>query len=82
MRVDEFGEGVRVEQGDVARGDHDGAVEVVGQRGQPAADGVAGAELLVLHGDVDPAAEVVGKRLDGGRHRFPVLADHDDEVLW
>ena len=81
MRVDQVGEGGCVEQRDVAGDDHHGAVEVVGQRGQPASDGMAGAQLLVLHGDVDAAAQSVGERVDGGRHQLAVLTDHHDDVL-
>ena len=78
---DQVGQRVGVQQRHVAGGDHDDAGEVLGQRRQPARDGVAGAELLLLHRDVDGPAEVVRQLLGGGRHPFAVLADHHHEVL-
>ena len=58
------------------------AVEVVGQRRQPAQHGVAGAELLVLHGDLDargPAASASSATT--GADALAVLAEHDHQVL-
>ena len=78
--VDQVGQRVGVQQRHVARGDHDDAVEVLGQRGQAAADGVAGAELLFLHRDLDRAAQLVGQLGDRGRDPVAVMADHDHEM--
>ena len=80
--VDQVGQGVGVHQRDVAGGDHDGAREVRGQCGQPAADGVPGAVLLVLHGDVDRATQRLGQLGHGGGDALAVMAEHHNEMLW
>ncbi|KLL97108.1 hypothetical protein NJ76_10590 [Rhodococcus sp. IITR03] len=52
--------GVGAEQRDVAGGDDDRAVEVVGEGTEAALHGVAGAELFLLDGHQDLAAETRG----------------------
>ena len=78
---DQLGQRVGVQQRNVARGHHDGAGEVGGQRGQPTADGVPGAQLLLLHRDVDRAAQRLGQLGDGRGDALAVMAEHHDEVL-
>ena len=81
MGGDQFGQRVGVQQRNVARRHHEGACEVGGQGGQPAADGVSGAELLFLHRDVDGAAQCVGQLGDRRGDAVAVMAEHHDEML-
>ena len=60
MGGDEVGQGVGIEQGHVAGGDDDGALEVGRQCGQPAADRMSGSELPILDRDIDRAAQRLG----------------------
>ena len=78
---DQVGQGVGVQQRNVAGGHHHGAGEVGGQGGQPAADGVPGAVLLFLHRDVDRAAQRLGQLGDGRGDAVAVMAEHHDEML-
>ena len=78
---DQFGQRVGVQQRNVARRHHDGACEVGGQGGQPAADGVSGAELLFLHRDVDGAAQCVRQLGDRRGDAVAVMAEHHYEML-
>ncbi len=78
--VDESVQGAAVEQGDVRGGDQHGPVEVGGQGGQAAFDGVPGAVLLLLYGDRDRAAQFRLERADGHSDAFLVMTDDGDEV--
>jgi hypothetical protein len=81
VRVDQRGEGLGVQEWDVAGGHHDDAVEVVGQRRQPAQRGVPGAQLVFLYGHLDGSAQLVGQLADDRGDAFAVLAEYHDEVL-
>ena len=81
MRGDQVGQRVGVEQRDVAGGDDDDAVEVVGQRRQAAQHRMAGAELLVLRRRVDRPAEGLGQFADGLFDALVIAAQHHHQVL-
>ena len=73
-------EGVAGQQRDVGVRHDDGALEPV-QCGHGALDGVAGAELLLLHGEVNRGAEFAGDRLGGGADLVAAVTDDGDDAL-
>ena len=75
--VDELVQGLACEEGHIAVGDEDGALEVLGKHLQRALGGAAGALDLVLVGD-DRARVDLGHVLG---HQVALVADDDGEVL-
>ncbi len=81
MRREQLREGAAVEQGDVARGDDDGPLEVAVaggvERGERASDGAPGPGDLVLVRD-DRRRDQLGHV---GRHLVALVPDDDDDAV-
>lgn len=74
--LDHAGDRARVEKGDIAREDHDDAVEVRRQRLEADLERAARSGNIILIGELRVRRQV----LDGRDNTVPVVADHGDGV--